>query len=60
MRYGLGDGRNYTLRQIAQVFRISRERVRQIEGEALKKLKQPDCSGQLSGFLEGPGPTIGN
>jgi RNA polymerase primary sigma factor len=54
LRYGLGDGYNYTLKQIAMMFRISRERVRQIEQRALDKLRQSTGIERLSGFLDPP------
>ncbi len=52
MRYGLADGYVYTMEMIGQVFSVSRERVRQIETEALDKLKGPDCTQSLAGFLD--------
>ncbi len=54
MRYGLADGYVYTMEMIGQVFSVSRERVRQIESEALDKLKGPDCAQTLTGFLDAP------
>ena len=54
LRYGLGDGYSYSLKEIAQVFRVSRERVRQIQSKALEKLQQSEPSGKLQGFLEQP------
>ncbi len=54
MRYGLADGYVYTMEMIGQVFSVSRERVRQIETEALEKLKGPDCTQGLTGFLDAP------
>jgi RNA polymerase primary sigma factor len=56
LRYGLGDGYSYTLQEIGDVFRISRERVRQIEAIAFKKLRQSDAGGRLASFLEKPSP----
>ena len=41
MRFGLGDGYNYTLEEVAYVFQVTRERIRQIEARALQKLKDP-------------------
>jgi RNA polymerase primary sigma factor len=55
LRYGLGDKQSYTLRDIAAIFRISRERVRQIETGALRKLQQPALVGKLVAFLEHSG-----
>jgi RNA polymerase primary sigma factor len=52
MRFGLGDGYNYTLEEVAYVFRVTRERIRQIEARALQKLKDPRTSSQLVGFLD--------
>ncbi|MFV1967048.1 MAG: RNA polymerase sigma factor RpoD/SigA [Pirellulaceae bacterium] len=52
MRFGLGDGYNYTLEEVAHVFRVTRERIRQIEARALQKLKDPRTSSQLVGFLD--------
>ncbi len=52
MRYGLADGYVYTMEMIGQVFSVSRERIRQIETEALDKLKGPDCTRGLTGFLD--------
>jgi RNA polymerase primary sigma factor len=56
LRYGLGDGCSYTLQEIGDVFRISRERVRQIEAIAFRKLKQSDAARRLVSFLEQPSP----
>jgi RNA polymerase primary sigma factor len=52
LRYGLGDGSTYTLAEIGRIFKVSRERVRQIEAKAVRKLQHPDRSRQLEGFLE--------
>ena len=52
MRFGLGDGHDYTLADIAQVFQISRERVRQLERRALKKLSDDPKNAKLSGFFD--------
>lgn len=52
MRFGLGDGHEYTLAEIAHVFRISRERVRQIERRALTKLASHNAAEQLIGFVD--------
>jgi len=54
LRFGLGDGQACTMATIGKMFSISRERVRQIETEALRKLKQPCRSQRLSGFLDLP------
>lgn len=52
LRYGLGDGYNYTLEEVARIFQITRERVRQLEKRALSKLQDPRQSGELVGFLD--------
>jgi len=53
LRYGLGDGYTYTLEEVGRIFRVTRERVRQIEAKAVKKLQHPVRSRQLENFLEG-------
>ncbi|MBI1900633.1 MAG: sigma-70 family RNA polymerase sigma factor [Planctomycetia bacterium] len=53
LRYGLaGDGYTYTLEEVGRIFNVTRERVRQIEAKALRKLQHPVRSGRLLGFLE--------
>jgi RNA polymerase primary sigma factor len=52
LRFGLGTGYTYTLEEIGKVFRVTRERVRQIEAKALRKLQQPTRSAKLQGFLD--------
>lgn len=52
MRYGIPDGRKYTLDEVGSVFRITRERTRQIEAKALRKLQHPLRSQKLKCFLE--------
>ncbi len=52
LRYGLGDGYTYTLEEVGRIFRVTRERVRQIEAKAVKKLQHPVRSRQLEGFFE--------
>ena len=52
LRYGLGDGYTYTLEEVGRIFKVTRERVRQIEAKAVKKLQHPVRSQQLLGFLE--------
>ena len=52
LRYGLVDGRVYTLEEIGKKFSITRERVRQIESKAVAKLKRPCLSRRLLGFLD--------
>ncbi len=52
LRYGLGDGYTYTLEEVGRIFKVTRERVRQIEAKAVRKLQHPTRSRQLKGFLE--------
>ena len=52
LRYGLGDGHCYTLQEIAYVFRVTRERIRQIEMRAMKTLQLPENSATVATFLE--------
>jgi RNA polymerase primary sigma factor len=52
LRYGLTDGYTYTLEEVGRIFRVTRERVRQIEAKAVKKLQHPVRSKQLENFLE--------
>ncbi|MCZ7644130.1 MAG: RNA polymerase sigma factor RpoD [Planctomycetota bacterium] len=52
LRYGLGDGYTYTLEEVGRKFKVTRERVRQIEAKALRKLQHPVRSRKLEGFLE--------
>lgn len=58
LRYGLADGYSYTLEEVGRIFSVTRERVRQIESKAVRKLQQPYRSKTLAGFLDGPEPTI--
>jgi RNA polymerase primary sigma factor len=51
LRYGLDDGYSYTLEEVGRIFRVTRERVRQIEAKAVKKLQHPVRSKELEGFL---------
>lgn len=53
MRFGLADGRMRTLEEVGAHFNVTRERVRQLETKALAKLRHPDRSIKLEGFLEG-------
>jgi RNA polymerase primary sigma factor len=53
LRYGLGDGYTYTLEEVGRIFKVTRERVRQIEAKAVKKLQHPVRSKHLEGFLSG-------
>lgn len=52
LRYGLGDGYTYTLEEVGRIFKVTRERVRQIESKAVSKLQHPVRSQQLAGFLD--------
>jgi RNA polymerase primary sigma factor len=51
MRYGLKDGQYYTLEEVGQAFSVTRERVRQIEARALRKLRHPMRSRKLRDYL---------
>ncbi len=53
MRFGLGDGSEHTLEEVGQRFSVTRERIRQIEAKALRKLRHPSRSRMLTAFLEG-------
>ena len=50
MRFGLGDGNEHTLEEVGQQFKVTRERIRQIEAKALRKLKHPSRSRKLRSF----------
>jgi RNA polymerase primary sigma factor len=52
LRYGLGDGYSYTLEEVGHIFKVTRERIRQIEAKAVRKLQQPSRSQELAGFLD--------
>lgn len=52
LRYGLGDGYSYTLEEVGHIFKVTRERIRQIEAKAVRKLQQPSRSQELTGFLD--------
>jgi RNA polymerase primary sigma factor len=53
LRYGLADGYSYTLEEVGKIFSVTRERVRQIESKAVRKLQQPYRCRGLASFLEG-------
>jgi RNA polymerase primary sigma factor len=52
MRFGIGERGNYTLEEVGQDFAVTRERIRQIEAKALRKLRHPSRSRMLRGFVE--------
>lgn len=52
LRFGLDDGKTRTLEEVGRVFKVTRERIRQIEAKALRKLRQPSRSKKLRDFLE--------
>ncbi len=56
LRYGLADGYTYTLEEVGQIFSVTRERVRQIESKAVRKLQEPYRCKVLAGFLDDPDP----
>jgi RNA polymerase primary sigma factor len=51
LRYGLDDGYTYTLEEVGSVFKLTRERIRQMEASALEKLQQPTRNAKLQGFV---------
>jgi RNA polymerase primary sigma factor len=53
LRYGLVDGKDHTLEEVGQYFNVTRERIRQIEAKALRKLRHPTRSHQLREYLGG-------
>jgi RNA polymerase primary sigma factor len=53
MRFGVGDGSEHTLEEVGQNFAVTRERIRQIEAKALRKLRHPSRSRRLRAFMEG-------
>ena len=52
LRYGIGTGYTYTLEDVGKIFKVTRERVRQIEAKALRKLQHPMRARRLAGFLD--------
>jgi len=56
LRFGLADGYTYTLEEVGKIFSVTRERVRQIESKAVRKLQSPYRSRSLTGFLDGYEP----
>lgn len=57
LRYGLADGYTYTLEEVGKIFSVTRERVRQIESKAVRKLQSPYRARSLTGFLDGVEPS---
>ncbi|MDY7108960.1 MAG: RNA polymerase sigma factor RpoD [Planctomycetota bacterium] len=55
LRYGIGDGYTYTLEEVGRIFKVTRERVRQVESKAIRKLQHPVRRRRLSNFLTGLG-----
>jgi RNA polymerase primary sigma factor len=55
LRYGLADGYSYTLEEVGKIFSVTRERVRQIEAKAVRKLQHPTRAAFLEGFISGIG-----
>ena len=55
LRYGIGDGYTYTLEEVGRIFKVTRERVRQIEAKAVMKLQHPIRARKLAGFLDSSG-----
>jgi RNA polymerase primary sigma factor len=53
LRYGIGDGYTYTLEEVGRIFKVTRERVRQVEAKAIRKLQHPVRARKLQGFVEG-------
>jgi RNA polymerase primary sigma factor len=55
MRFGVGDGSEHTLEEVGRSFNVTRERIRQIESKALRKLRHPSRASRLKPFLNGGG-----
>jgi RNA polymerase primary sigma factor len=53
MRFGVGDGSEHTLEEVGRSFNVTRERIRQIESKALRKLRHPSRASRLKPFLDG-------
>jgi RNA polymerase primary sigma factor len=60
LRYGLTDGYAYTLQEIGRIFSVTRERVRQIEQEAIRKLQHPGPTRKLAAFVDHSLPALGS
>ena len=52
LRFGLGDGTPRTLEEVGTIFKVTRERVRQIEAKAIRKLQHPSRARKLKGYVE--------
>ncbi len=52
LRYGIGDGYTYTLEEVGRIFKVTRERVRQVEAKAIRKLQHPVRARKLQGFVD--------
>ena len=52
LRYGIGDGYTYTLEEVGRIFKVTRERVRQVEAKAIRKLQHPVRARKLQGFID--------
>ncbi|MBI9018817.1 MAG: RNA polymerase sigma factor RpoD [Phycisphaerae bacterium] len=52
LRYGIGDGYTYTLEEVGKIFKVTRERVRQVEAKAIRKLQHPVRARKLEGFMD--------
>lgn len=52
LRYGIGDGYTYTLEEVGRIFKVTRERVRQVEAKAIRKMQHPVRARKLEGFLD--------
>ena len=52
LRYGIGDGYTYTLEEVGRIFKVTRERVRQVEAKAIRKLQHPVRARKLEGFVD--------
>ena len=60
LRYGLGDGYSYTLEETGRIFKVTRERIRQIESKALRKLQHETRAAHLRGFVDSTDDEVPN
>ena len=58
LRYGIGDGYTYTLEEVGRIFKVTRERVRQVENKAIRKLQHPVRRQRLASFLDEDGTEV--